>query len=320
MQDITQDASVQRGPLLPAQIIIYALIAAGTLASLWPVVSAPWRKGAPIQQSGAGSAQATDGHAALADEVQGAAERWQKDGFTWTLHDTPAGTYDEVFPVDMRGLESADFSRYRKAATQGWQGVESLPTLAGAYSLKRLASSPWPHPGSAALELMPAMAPDPDKPAKPWRVVLLFAATKDATTYARQAVANASSNLGEQINMGRAALTTLAVPIARQTVNGLETYYCICPTAATLQIGSVKLSQAVQQNVSPGDAAAKRYAAWKSRYDSFVATVRERDHTATTTEQHQQIKADVLAWKTANPEPPQPPGSETNSPAATTND
>lgn len=305
MQSTTYDTTPARGRLLPSQIAIYAVIAIGTASALWPVAAATWHQ----SQGGKASAALTaDTKEPLADEVQTASDHWKKDGFAWTLQTGPSAKYDPILPVDMRGLESADLSGYRKAATANWQNVESLPTLSGNYQRRRVAASAWPQPGSAAIELTPMMATDPDRPAHPWRVVLLFAASKDDTTQARQAVADAGNNNAETIKLGRAALSTLAVPVDRQTVGGLVTYYCICPTANELEVAGVKLTQATQP--SEAEKVAKRHTAWQSSYDNFVATVRERDRTATTPEQHQQIKNDVLAWKAANPEPPRSVGTD----------
>ena len=292
------------GRLMPVRVLIYAALTLLTLAALAPVVSERWQRVSP----GRGGQTATVGEP-LAAEVQKAAERWKGEGFGWPMHAIPTGLYSEILPVDMAGLENQDLSRWRKAATADWQGVDGLPTVAGNYIRGRVAASGWPRPGSAAVELRPAMAADPDQATNPWRVVLLFGSSAEETTYARQAVADAGGT-PETLRLGRAAGSTLAVPVDRQNVGGVATYYCVCPTSSSLDVAGVKLRQVVQAPPTAAEAAAKRYGAWRTSYDAFLATVKERDRTATTPEQRERIKADILAWKAQNPEPPRPAGNE----------
>ncbi len=242
----------------------------------------------------------------LAAEVQRAVDRWKAEKFEWGIYANPTKGYDEFLGVDMARLQSADLSKWRKAAAANWQGVDRLPTLTGYYRRRRVAASDWPRARSMAIEFTPRMQADPDQPGKPWRMVLLFATATENTAYARQAVADQGTQDEENtVFFGQKDGQIPAVPVDRQEAQGVVTYYCICPARATLDVAGVKLIQYAPEVPAPVGPAAQSHAEWKDKRDVFMYGVRERDRAAPTAEQRQQIEADVRAWQIANPEPGQ---------------
>ena len=299
MQTTTYNAAAERGRLLPTQIIVYAVLVVLTIFGLWPALSGVWRRVFPARPNSAATSRPTVVMSGtLASEVTKEGDHL-KQSFAFAVNARTYNLYD-VLPVDMADLEKSDVSRNRAGLVQS--GNEALPSLAGIYKRGRVATSDWPKKGSAAIELTPTMATDPENPAKPWRVVLLFATSNEATALVRQAVAD-GRNIDETIVLGHDAQAIPAVPVDRVDVEGTETYYCVCPAQATLAIAGVRLMQKSEPTSTPELETHNR---WQVAHDNFLSKARQRASAAITPEEKQQVQTEIADWKQQNPEPPRP--------------
>ena len=291
-----------------AQAVIYGLMAVGTLSGLVPYCVGVWRythpKPAPaLAQAATGAhampstgASAAQRHGTLISEVRRQTTQWQAQRFVWNLTDHPAVLRD-VLAVDVADLEAEDMTPNRFAVEKGGDG---LPTLAGPYRRERVCASDWPHQDSIAIELLPMSHADPEHPTKPWRVVLLFGTSNQASGLARQAVADGRV-LDETIPLGRDGSEIPAVPVDRTETDGVVTFWCLCPVQATLGLSGIRLMQRAEPTVSPEQASHNR---WQVLHDAFLSKERQRANAATTPEQKAAIAKEIDEWKTENPEPP----------------
>lgn len=302
----------EKGRLLPAQAAIYGLLTLTTLFALWPGAVATWRLIHPPGVPATGIA-APNSHPreTLAVEVGKQVAHWKQENFAWTLS-AQVPSLRDVLPVDMASLDGVDLAHIRVVLAQG--GTEVLPSLAGTYKRGRVAASDWPRPGSTAIELLPVQGTDPEIAVKPWRAVLMFSTSNEATGFARQAVAD-GRGVDEILSLGQVTTAIPAVPVDRTEVNGVTTFYVICPATATLAISGVRLMQMVEPATS---AEAERHNKWQSLHDAFLSKERQKAQGATTDDEKRAIQTEIAAWKDANPEPPRPATSPTPPNAAPT--